>query len=69
MKFHSNVANQYKISNITYSAIEGKYLNMLGHKKEIIYDLDGSFTNEANFDSNNRQSAAVVSNWVHLQSE
>jgi hypothetical protein len=40
---------------------------MLGHKKEIIYDSDGSLS--VNFDNNTRVSSTIVHNWKHIQME
>ncbi len=47
-----------------FSSINGNYLKMLGHKKEIIYDLDNTFAK--NFDSIPRDNATIVNNWTHL---
>jgi hypothetical protein len=41
---------------------------MNGHKKEIIYDIDGTFSTTA-FDGTQRKSAAIVNNYKHLASD
>lgn len=41
---------------------------MNGLKREILYDLDGSFTTNQ-FDGTQRQSAAVAYNYKHLKTE
>jgi hypothetical protein len=41
---------------------------MNGLKREILYDLDGSFTTNQ-FDGKTRQSAAITYNYKHLQTE
>jgi hypothetical protein len=43
-------------------------LHMKGLKREVVYDLDGSFV--ANFDlRTNRTAATLVNNWTHLAVE
>jgi len=59
--------NEIFISNISFTNISGNKLFMNGAKREIIYDLDGTFTTTA-FDGNQRVSAAVVNNYPHLAS-
>jgi len=41
---------------------------MNGQKKDILYDLDGTFTTNT-FDGRQRVSGAVTYNWKHLASE
>ena len=41
---------------------------MNGHKKDILYDLDGSFTTNQ-FDGQTRTGGAVTHNWKHLAND
>ena len=41
---------------------------MNGVKKEVLYDLDGSFTNN-DFDGIQRVSAAITNNWSHMRGD
>ena len=41
---------------------------MNGHKKDILYDLDGSFST-TQFDGRQRSSAAITFNWKHMASD
>jgi hypothetical protein len=63
----SNTVQEIYISNITYTNVQGYKLFMSGVKREILYDLDGSFTG-TDFDGTPRSSAAVTNNWKHLAS-
>lgn len=56
------------ISNISYTNVTGYKLFMNGVRKEVLYDLDGSFTT-TDFDGIQRVSAAITNNWSHLRSE
>jgi hypothetical protein len=64
----TNTVQEIFISNISYTNISGNKLFMNGAKREIIYDLDGTFTTTA-YDGNQRVSAAVVNNYPHLASD
>lgn len=43
----------------------GRYYEMMGMRKDIIRDTDGTFT--ANFDQTPRTSAQIVANMHHLR--
>jgi hypothetical protein len=64
----TNTAQEIYISNITFTNVTGNKLYMNGLKREILYDLDGTFTTNQ-FDGNQRQAAAVTYNYKHLQTE
>lgn len=64
----TNTAQEIYISNITFTNVTGYKLFMLGQKREILYDLDGSFTTTG-FDGKQRQSAAITYNYKHLRGE
>lgn len=64
----TNTAQEIYISNITFTNVSGYKLFMNGQKREILYDLDGSFTTNQ-FDGVQRQSAAVTFNYNHLKTE
>jgi len=59
---YTNFGATYYASNIQYTNIAGSYYNMLGLKREVFYDLDGSLTNNV-FDSNTRTSATLTYGW------
>jgi hypothetical protein len=56
------------VSKIKYSDINGKFFNMLGLKREVFYDMDGTATNGV-FDANTRTSATVAFGWPHLMQD
>lgn len=62
---YTNFGANYFISKIQYADIDGKFFNMLGLKKDVFYDLDGSATNGM-FDATSRTSATISFGWPHL---
>ncbi len=62
---YTNFGASYYASNISYQNINGSFYNMLGLKREMFYDLDGSLTNSV-FDSIRRTSATLIYGWPHL---
>lgn len=64
----SNTVQEVYISNVTFTNVLGYKLFMNGIKREILYDLDGTFTTTA-FDGVQRASAAITFNYKHLASE
>ena len=48
-------------AGITYTNVTSKKLQMLGLRREIIYDMDGTYSQ--GFDSNSRASATIVNNF------
>ncbi len=62
---YTNFGATYFASKISYNNIQGAIYNMLGLKREVFYDLDGTLTNNV-FDSSSRTSAALTYGWPHL---
>ncbi len=62
---YTNFGAAYYTSQIQYSNIYGDYLDMLGLKREVFYDTDGTLTNGV-FDSTTRASATLTFGWEHL---
>jgi hypothetical protein len=62
---YTNFGAAYFISNIKYANINGKFFKMLGLKKEVFYDMDGSATN-GTFDATPRTRATISFGWPHL---
>ena len=60
----TNTANEILADGITFTNISGKYLFMQGHKKEIIYNTDGSLSQA--FDGVARSSVTIVWGFPHL---
>lgn len=65
IKLYTNFGATYYASQISYQGINGAYYNMLGLKRDVFYDLDGTLTNMY-FDSNTRTSGALTYGWPHL---
>lgn len=63
----TNGAHEYLVSGVTYSNISGSYVKMNGLRREIIYDLDATFS--APFNGGVRTSATVVNAFPHLVQE
>lgn len=55
--------------HVDASVTTSRKLRMLGHKKEIIYNPDGSLFNTAGFDAKNRSSATLTNAWPHILQE
>ena len=62
---YTNFGASYYASQISYQNIKGGYYDMLGLKREVFYDLDGTLTNGV-FDSDTRTSATLTFGWPHL---
>jgi hypothetical protein len=62
---YTNFGATYFASKISYTNINGGFYDMLGLKREVFYDLDGSLTNGV-FDSVTRLSATLTFGWRHL---
>lgn len=62
---YTNFGATYFASQISYNNVNGDFYNMLGLKREVFYDMDGTLTNGV-FDSNTRTSAALTYGWPHL---
>ena len=65
---YTNFGATYYASNILYQGISGAYYNMLGLKREVFYDLDGSLTNNV-FDTNTRTSATLTYGFYHMRQD
>ena len=63
----NNIGQAYEMEKISYTNVTGKKLSMTGMRKEVLYDLDGTFS--ADFDSNNRSSATIITHFKHLAIE
>ena len=64
-KTYTNTGNEIFIENVTVNNVTGKYLNMLGLKRDVIYIRDSSLSNE--FDSNNaRTNSTIIHNFPHI---
>lgn len=61
---YTNLGSDTFIKNLTFTGVVGKYLLMIGLKRDVIYDLDGSLSDA--FDGGDRSSATIVSNFAHI---
>lgn len=61
---YTNVGTEVLLSKLTFTDINGSYLFMIGLKRDVIYDLDGSLSMA--FDGTARTSGTIVSNWPHI---
>ena len=59
-----NTVNEYKVSGVTFTNVTGSYVHMAGLKRDIVHDLDGTFSRH--FDSASRSSAALAWHFPHL---
>jgi hypothetical protein len=62
---YTNFGATYFSSKISYQNINGAFYELLGMKREVFYDLDGTLTNGV-FDSVTRPSATLTFGWTHL---
>lgn len=62
---YTNFGATYWAEKISYTNINGNFYHMLGLKKEVFYDKDGTLTNGV-FDSTTRTSATLTFGWPHL---
>jgi hypothetical protein len=60
----TNVGNEIFLRKVRFSSIDGNFLSMLGQKRDIIYDLDGSLS--PYFFTSNQSSATLVNNFPHI---
>lgn len=65
MLSYTNLGAVYFTSKIKYNNVQGNYLNMLGLKREVFYDQDGSLTSGV-FDGKTKQKSALVQGFPHL---
>jgi len=52
------------VKDLTFTNVSGNYLFMIGFKRDIIYDLDGSFSSA--FGGATRTSGTIVQNFPHI---
>lgn len=62
--FFNNLGTEVVVKNLTFDQVDGDYLLMLGLKRDIIYDLDGSLSSA--FDGRTRASATITYNFPHI---
>jgi hypothetical protein len=63
---YTNVGTEIFVSKLTFTNVSGKFLFMIGVKRDIIYDTDGSFS--SNFDGNTRANGTIVHGYPHIAS-
>ena len=61
---YTNVGTEVIVSGLTFTNVTGKMLFMIGLKRDIIYDLDGSLSQS--FDSTTRTSGTIVYGYPHI---
>lgn len=61
---YTNKGSDTFIKNLTFTGVDGNYLFMIGMKRDVIYDLDGSLSGA--FDGGSRTSATIFSNFAHI---
>lgn len=60
----TNLGTEVFVKNLTFDGVEGNYLQMLGLKRDVIYDLDASLSQS--FSNRNRTSATIVYGYNHI---
>ena len=61
---YTNLGTQVNVDKLTFTNVSAKMLFMIGLKRDVIYDLDGSFSNK--FDAQNRSSGTIIHGWDHI---
>jgi hypothetical protein len=61
---YTNVGTEVIVSKLRFDQINGNILYMIKMKRDVIYDLDGSFSSL--FDGKNRSSATIVYGFPHI---
>ena len=61
---YTNLGTEVFLDNITVANVTGNMLNMIGLKRDVIYDLDGSLSRA--FDNTTRTSATIVHGFPHI---
>jgi hypothetical protein len=59
-----NLGAETFVKQFTFNGVNGAWLFMIGLKRDVIYDLDASFS--SSFDGGVRNSATIVSGWPHI---
>ena len=65
LDLYTNVGTEIFVKQWTLSQISGTMLKMIGLKRDIIYDIDGSLSNA--FDGNSRPSGTIVQSYNHIK--
>lgn len=63
LKF-TNCGTELEVRGLTFTNVTGKMLFMIQMKRDVIYDLDGSFS--LKFDGQSRASGTIVHGWPHI---
>lgn len=63
---YTNLGTELFVSKFTFNNINGKNLFMIGLKRDVIYDEDGSFSTR--FDGSSRTSGTIVHGFNHIAS-
>jgi len=61
---YTNLGTEVTVQKLTFTNVSGMMLNMIGLKRDVIYDLDGSFS--ASFDGVSRTSGSIVHGFPHI---
>jgi hypothetical protein len=61
---YTNLGTEIFVQQITMTQVKGQFLFMIGMKRDVIYDTDGSFSTA--FDGNTRASSAIVQAYNHI---
>ena len=63
---YTNLGTDVNVQQLSFSNVNGNYLKMLGLKRCIVHDLDGSFS--AAFDGTTRsQGGTIMHGWNHIK--
>jgi len=62
--FYTNLGTDIFLNKWTLSQVNGSYLYMIGLKRDVIYDTDGSLSMA--FDNTTRSSATIVQGYSHI---
>jgi len=65
LDLYTNVGTEIFVKQWTLSQINGKMLFMIGMKRDVIYDIDGSLSNA--FDGGSRPSGTIVQSYNHIK--
>lgn len=61
---YTNLGTEVELSQIQLNNVTGQYLFMIGLKRDVLRDLDGSFSQA--FDGTNRTSGTIIYGWSHI---
>jgi hypothetical protein len=61
---YTNLGTEVTLQKLTFSNVSGQLLFMIGLKRDVIYDLDGSLSQL--FDNATRSAATIVHGWPHI---